>query len=203
MARPTPERSVRVDSDDDSGRPAWLPWLIGLLLLLLIALALFFLLNDDDEDEDTAAQQSAPTATAEASSPSPSPTPSPSATPSATGAAGPISLAPPFTSIDVETSQEVVVSQAQVVDVPADAVFTIGSPDSELVVYITEEARSSGAPESATNVEPGSTVTQLQGTLLPVSPEFLTAAGLEGEGAETAKELGVYIAASSFELASP
>lgn len=44
-----PVQSVRVDEDH---RPAWVPWLIGLLLLALLAIILFFVLVDDDDDDD-------------------------------------------------------------------------------------------------------------------------------------------------------
>jgi len=49
MTTPRNTSSVRVD--ESTGRPAWLAWLIGLLLLGLLALLLLFLFNDDDDDD--------------------------------------------------------------------------------------------------------------------------------------------------------
>lgn len=48
----TPHNTGSVRVDERNGRPAWLPWLIGLLLLGLLALLLLFLLDDDDDDVD-------------------------------------------------------------------------------------------------------------------------------------------------------
>lgn len=50
MTTPRDTSSLRVD--ESKGRPAWLAWLIGLLLLGLLALLLLFLLDDDDDDVD-------------------------------------------------------------------------------------------------------------------------------------------------------
>lgn len=92
------------------------------------------------------------------------------------------------------------VETAEVVHVPGDEVFTIGSEESELLVFITPEARAAGGPESAQNVEPTSTVTALEGTLEPLTEEFLTTVGVTGAEMEAAEQLGVYLAATGFEL---
>ena len=52
----TPRSTTSVGVDQTTGRPAWLPSLIGLLLVGLLALLLLFLLGDDDDvDVDTPA----------------------------------------------------------------------------------------------------------------------------------------------------
>lgn len=199
----TPPPSVRVDKDDSS--KAWIPWLIGLLLLALLALILFFVLNDDGDDDLAAndeiaqdvgedeAQDELPAVDASEQAVEPT------ADASAGASTGPVVLALPFGDLASKQGQQVTGSSLEVVDVPADEAFTIGSAEDELLVYITTDARTG---ESGANVEPGSTVSSLQGTLEPVTDEFLSMLQLTEEEAAGVRERGVYVAATAFELAA-
>lgn len=202
--RSAPAPSVRVAQQKQ--RPPWLPWLIGLLALALVALVLFFVMNGDDDTDpvatDTVAEQPVdPVETDEPVEPVETEPVEPAETEAVepADAGGVLVLAVPFPS-DLATNEgrTVSIERVPVVNVPGDEVFTIGSAEQELFVLITEPARAAGGPESEQNVEPGSTVTQLTGTLTPVDDAFLSSAGLTGAEAEAARALGVYVAASSF-----
>ena len=210
----TSRSSVRVD---EKHRPAVLPWLLGLLLLALLALVLFFVLGDDDgddtaagssvsqgsvEDEDLDADADAD-ADVDAGADATEDAGASTDAAAGDGASGePLVLTPPFADLARQEGRTVTVITAEVVDVPADEAFTIGTADSELLVHITPEARAGGG-ESATDVEPGSTLASLEGTLEPITDETLSRFQLEGDEADALRERGVYVAATSFELAAP
>jgi hypothetical protein len=205
----TPPPSVRVDKRQ---RPGWLPWLVGLLLLALLALILFFLFNGDDDDpaagdsvgqevvEDPDADVDADVdADAEVDADASAGADAGAST--AATAEGPLVLTPPFAALADEEGREVTASNVEVVDVPADEAFTVGTADEELLVYLTPAARRGAGGESATNVEPGSTVTSLEGTLEPITDQFVSMLELDGDEADAVRQRGVYVAATAFELA--
>jgi hypothetical protein len=119
----TPAPSLRVDHDKNKG---WIAWLVGLLLLALLAVVLFFVFvfaddgttipNDDagvmqeDDADDELLEDEDEEETEEPAS-----------------GQSPLALTPPFTGLAAEEGRQVTVAEAQVVDVPADEAFTIGS----------------------------------------------------------------------------
>ena len=228
--RNTPAPSVRVD--EDTSNRSWVPWLVGLLLAALLAVVLLFVFTGDDEVEEDVASAPAVTqeddaevdadldaeagadldagaevdaeVTGEADAGAEAPADGDAALEGGQDAAAtaPLALTLPFAGLAAEVGRDVTVGTVEVVDVPADEVFTIGTEQSELVVYITPQARAAGGPESAANVEPSSTIASIEGTLEPVTDEFLSTAQLTGPEAEAARASGVYLAATSFELAA-
>lgn len=202
-----PVESVRVASD--SSRPAWVPWLIGLVVLALLALALLFLLDDDEEDDDTA-DVAVPSVTQDAEvtdepvdEPVESAEPADAAAQDSAGAAvvdvGEVPAgAAQAGEIDVFADQvsgaeivgeTITANQVLVQELVADEAFYVGPEVGNTILVRLAEFAGEGEPESPFTVEAGSTV-DFTGQVQEIDDAFLAELQLY-DGADQL-ELGDY-----------
>lgn len=180
MTTPRNTSSVRVD--ESSGRPAWLAWLIGLLLLGLLALLLVFLLDDDDDEDDDVVDTPG---VSQEIDPEPEPEPElPEDTlddieidvtdvPAGTARAGDVDVfGDQLTEGDV-VGQSVTANEVLVQELVADEAFYVGPEVGNTILVRLESFAGEGAPESPFQVEEGGRVT-FSGELREIDDQFLS-----------------------------
>jgi hypothetical protein len=185
MTTPRKPSSVRVD--ESNGRPAWLPWLIGLLLLGLLALLLWFLLGDDDDDVavDTPAvsQEAEPDVEPDAE-PEPEvvvPETNPlddveidvTDVPEGGALAGEVDVFGDQLTGSEIVGQTVTANEVLVQELVADEAFYVGPEIGNTILVRLESFAGEDAPESPFQVEQGGRVT-FTGELREIDEQFLS-----------------------------
>lgn len=203
----TPRNTTSVRVDETPGRPAWLPWLIGLLLVGLLALLLLFLLGDDDDDDvdvDTPAvsQEVDPDVEADVEAdlePEPVVPDEPTAlddieidvtdVPAGAALAGEVDVfGDQVTGTDI-VGQTVTANEVLVQELVADEAFYVGPEVGNTILVRLQAFAGEDAPESPFQVEQGGRVT-FTGELREIDEQFLSELQLY-DGADDL-ELGDY-----------
>lgn len=187
----TPRKTSSVKVEENSGRPAWLPWLIGLLLLGLLALLLVFLLNDDDDDladvdTPSLSQEVDPEPDLDVEvEPEPfvSEEPTPldvdnievdvTDVPAGTALAGDVDVfSDQVTGTDL-VGQPITANEVLVQELVADEAFYVGPEVGNTILVRLQEFAGEEAPESPFQVEEGGEVT-FSGELMEIDDQFLS-----------------------------
>ena len=192
MTTPRNTSSVRVD--EDNGRPAWLAWLIGLLLIGLLALLLLFLLDDDDDDVDVAGGdtsaasqdvepdveadvepeiETAPEVVVPESTPLDDVEIDVTDVPEGAALAGDVDVFGDQVTGTEIVGQTVTANEVLVQELVADEAFYVGPEVGNTILVRLETFAGADAPESPFQVEPGSRVS-FTGELREIDDQFLS-----------------------------
>ena len=185
----TPRKTSSVKVEENSGRPAWLPWLIGLLLLGLLALLLVFLLNNNDDDdvatpsvsEEVDPEPDLDVAVEPEPFESEEPTPidvdnievDVTDVPAGTALAGDVDVfSDQVTGTDL-VGQSITANEVLVQELVADEAFYVGPEVGNTILVRLQEFAGEEAPESPFQVEQGGEVT-FSGELMEIDDQFLS-----------------------------